>query len=294
MTEDEHVPPAADWRATRMKVHLRRVPIRGTTYHVITLRPGTEVKFSTNFYHGTWHVVSDVFGSWMLARLMWGLAFQTHPNTLVLIAPPHLQPSPFDGARSRPAVLAARETCPLRDDDMRELKARLGRLPNTQTIQWDFRGLAGHTSTPEWERSRKSPWQKGKHMYGMEDDAATFLCGGMICYHAARVTMKDQAAVVRRMSPSTVEELARRRDIEFDDYYFMTWDGRSASGEVQIFCDYRDRLKAAVAARKRVLNELTEPVSADELEDRVSAVRREILPHIHRPGRSTEGGSDRT
>jgi hypothetical protein len=254
---------APSW-LSRMKVHLRHVPIRGTTYHVITLRPGLDVKFSTNFYHGTWHILSDGFGSEILGRLMWGLAFQKQPNTLVLIELPHLQLSPFDGAPSWPVVLTVQENCPLRAKDMRELKARLDHLPETRTIRWQSHGLARYAIPDCWEMgySRSEPF-----------DDETLLSGGIICYRAKREVMKFHASVIGKMRPSTLVELADRGEAETRDFYFITWDG-CATGEVQLFEDYRHMVKAATAARKRVVGQLSKRVSADELEDLVSAERR--------------------
>lgn len=43
---------------------------------MVTLRPGTNALFSTNFYHGTWHILSDWHGARLLGRLLWGRAYQ--------------------------------------------------------------------------------------------------------------------------------------------------------------------------------------------------------------------------
>ncbi|WP_433436315.1 hypothetical protein [Nonomuraea sp. CA-141351] len=42
---------------------------------MITLRPGTRARFSTNFYHGTWHILSDPHGALLLSRLLWACPF---------------------------------------------------------------------------------------------------------------------------------------------------------------------------------------------------------------------------
>jgi hypothetical protein len=56
--------------ASRMKMHLRLLTINGHTYRIVTLRPGTEIVFSTNFFHGTWHIVTSQRGARLLARLL--------------------------------------------------------------------------------------------------------------------------------------------------------------------------------------------------------------------------------
>src|SRR5262245_33708097 len=110
-----------------MKVHLRVMPLAGRTFRVVTLRPSAGVRSSTNYYHHTWHVVSDTAGAGVLARLMWGLAYQKQPGTLVLIAEPHLVATPFDGARSDPVVLVPAGLTSPCEDALRQLKARLCR-----------------------------------------------------------------------------------------------------------------------------------------------------------------------
>jgi hypothetical protein len=80
------------------QLRLHRYPLRldGREYTVITPRPGTGARFSTNRYHDTWHVLSDLRGARLLARLLWGLAYQRVPGTMVAIGPPLLDPNPFD------------------------------------------------------------------------------------------------------------------------------------------------------------------------------------------------------
>jgi hypothetical protein len=72
----------------RMKLHRHLVRLDGRHYTVITPRPGTGPRFSTNRYHETWHVLSGLRGSQLLAHLLWGLAYQRVPGTLVVIGAP--------------------------------------------------------------------------------------------------------------------------------------------------------------------------------------------------------------
>src|SRR6476659_3063566 len=96
-------PPCA---ASRMKMHLRVLTIDGVAYRIVTLRPSTKIVFSTNFFHGTWHIVSSQRGARLLARLLWGLAYERHPGTMILIHGDHLVPTPFEAERSDPFILA--------------------------------------------------------------------------------------------------------------------------------------------------------------------------------------------
>ena len=79
-----------------LKLHLRVVRIRDRSYRLLTLRPGARAAFSTNHFHGTWHILSDPHGARVLARLLWFLAYQRAPDTLVAIYGETLRPTPFE------------------------------------------------------------------------------------------------------------------------------------------------------------------------------------------------------
>src|SRR5262245_59181993 len=98
-------PGAARSVADRMKLHRRAVRLDGREHTVIGLRPGTTARFSTNYFHETWHVLSDQHGARLLARLLWGLSYQARPDTVVLIDRPFLTSTPFDGDPADPIVL---------------------------------------------------------------------------------------------------------------------------------------------------------------------------------------------
>lgn len=65
-------PHAATRIVDRFKLHRRRLRLDGREYTVVALRPGTEARFSTNFFHGTWHVLSDWHGARLLGCLLGG------------------------------------------------------------------------------------------------------------------------------------------------------------------------------------------------------------------------------
>ncbi|MBC8142758.1 MAG: hypothetical protein H7Y38_15145, partial [Armatimonadetes bacterium] len=60
----------------RFKAHLRVMTLNGKPWRVITLRPGTDAAFSTNFFHDTWHIISDGGGAKLLARIFWAMSYQ--------------------------------------------------------------------------------------------------------------------------------------------------------------------------------------------------------------------------
>lgn len=266
--DDEPELSARDRELSRMKVHLRRMPIRGTLYRVVTLRPDIDAAYSTNYYHNTWHILSDRHGSRLLARLLFGLAFQKHPNTLLLLAGRHLRRSPFDASPSRPVVVAVKGVCPLVRKDLEVLKSRLTRLPPPATIRWDTRSFTRYETPPNWKRVGR--WDRP------DDDM--FESGGFVCYHAPADELKAEAAVIGRMAP-------RARDGGMD-YHFLAY-GTHPDGEVQVFDDYRERLSASAVARQRVLDRLDRRVPPGELEDLVSAERHHFRRNRHR----TTGGA---
>jgi hypothetical protein len=103
----------------------------------VTLRPGTRAAFSTNFFHDTWHVVTDLQGSRLRARLLWGLSYQRQPGTLLLIHAPHLRPTPFEAERSDPFLLIPAGLTGLDAQTLRRLKALLPRLGRpSKTVRW--------------------------------------------------------------------------------------------------------------------------------------------------------------
>ena len=124
-----------------MKLHLRALSVGGVNFRVVTPRPHTEVAFSTNYFHDTWHILSDGHGAQLLARLMWGLSFQKKPGTVVLIDREHIKPTPFDADDSDPILLMLSDT----NNSQRVLRAlrqRLAHLGSSQrTIRWHTFGL---------------------------------------------------------------------------------------------------------------------------------------------------------
>ncbi len=143
----------------RLKMHLRLLRLGGSTCRVVTLRPSTRIGFSTNFFHETWHLVTSQRGARLLARLLWGLSYQRHPGTVLLVHGDHLLPTPFEAERSDPFLLVPAGITSLDASALRTLKSLLNRLgPPTTTIRWHTFGLdaalrARHSGTAE--RSEK-------------------------------------------------------------------------------------------------------------------------------------------
>jgi hypothetical protein len=269
--------------AARMKVHLRVLPLAGRSYRVVTLRSSAGVRFSTNYYHDTWHVVSDAAGSQVLARLLWGLAYQKQAGTLVLIAGPHLVDTPFDGARSDPVVLVPSGLTPVCEEAFRQLKGRLGRPGPTRTIRWQTFGLDRELALREQDGRTDLQEQVRQDRDAVRGADQMSKVGGLICYTAPPLVLRDQAVWVARMRTA-------RGDYSEMDYHFLADGERArnyADGEVQIFHDYRDRVSAARAARREVLSRPDAPTDPEALEIAISQ-QREVIKQGRRR-RSSSG-----
>src|SRR5687768_16207331 len=93
-----------------LKLHLRLVDVGDYLYRVVSLRPTFGVRFSTNYFHETWHILTDEAGGKTLGRLFWGLSYQKAAGTIVIIDRPHLVTTPFDGDPGDPIAIAPTTT----------------------------------------------------------------------------------------------------------------------------------------------------------------------------------------
>jgi hypothetical protein len=142
-----------------IKLHRRPLRADGRDYSVITLRPGTPARFSTNRFHDTWHILSDLHGARLLGRLLWGPSFQRLPGTVVVIDRPHLDPNPFDAEPADPIVLVPAHLTTLTAQAIRRLR-RGAAEPSHGTVRWHTCGLDAELDRarrtldlrwPEWE-----------------------------------------------------------------------------------------------------------------------------------------------
>jgi hypothetical protein len=73
--------------APRLKVHRRSVRLDRLDYTILSPRPSEEVRFATDYFHETWHVITSERGAALLARLCWAMAFQRRERTVDLSSP---------------------------------------------------------------------------------------------------------------------------------------------------------------------------------------------------------------
>jgi hypothetical protein len=235
-----------------MKLHLHIVRVGGKLLRVLTLRPEMDAAFSVNYFHDTWHFISDKAGAQLLAHLLWGLSFQKAERTVLAIYGPQIRPTPFEAEPSPPLLLVPSHLTFLDHQAFRSLKAMLPHLRNhslrSQTVRWHSFGLElAHQEEDRavepgmrWSDTESTLWKK-EHMTD---------CGGFICYTAPPSVLRVQALCLLTMHPwgpiqSDYQYLADQRTRKF------SW----MEGEVQIFADYRQQLSDATVARREVTEE---------------------------------------
>jgi hypothetical protein len=251
----------------RMKLHRCRLRLRGRPYTVLTLRPGSNARFSTNHYHDTWHVLSDWHGARLLGRLLWGLAYQRVPGTLVLIDRPFLDPNPFDAEPADPIALVPAHITALAGQAARELRHR---LPLTEasdgTVRWHTHGLDAAVALRRAERDLpvgawRPPWVQPRGFQERMDRV-----GGLITLAATPEALKEYAAHIYTLGRCHHHGM---------DYAEIDWP----NGEVQVFRDYGRRVSAARVARREVLAGRPDVAPPDTLNpliwDRASAIRHQ-------------------
>ncbi|QDS99228.1 hypothetical protein [Adhaeretor mobilis] len=260
-----------------MKLHLRVLKLRGTSYRLVTLRPHSEVAYSTNYFHDTWHIVSDQYGAKLLARLLWGLSFQRISGTAILIHGEHIKPTPFGAEPSDPILITNSNLTKIDAKSLTTLRGQLKYLgPSQCTLRWHTFGLDAAL-----ERERESGpynsaienteqdwvhYQENKRLW-LEENMCR--CGGFVCYSAPPEILRLRAQTIAQMDPASYGMV----------YYYMADRNcyRWPDGEVQIFSDYKERRLAASEARRQVLAEKHSFSDPDSLYAVVAARRDGIL-----------------
>ena len=262
----------------RVKLNLRIVKIGGYTYRILTLRPATRVAFSTNFFHQTWHIVSSQSGARLLARLLWGLSYARVPGTLIMIHGPHIVPTPFEAERSDPVLLVPDGLTRLNESDLRILKGRLARLdPPTGTVRMHTFGLdraLRQAQDATGQVDAEVEWLQRKANRGVWRQERMRRLGGFICYSAPPAVMRLQALRINSL------HVRMGTSVFGMDYHYIARASTRDSwpdGEVQIFVDYKQRVRAAVEARRELVVNPKQPVISEAIQEAVSRRRDKIM-----------------
>lgn len=234
-----------------MKVHLRVRRVGARTFRLLTLRPQTRVAFSTNFFHGTHHVLSSFRGGRLLAHLLWGLSYQRKPGTLFVLRGPHVWPTPFDADPSMPIALVPTHLTELEHDSARAVRRALDRpSPSDRTVRWKSHGA--------------KPWGPDEYPDRVPPER-TLVRGGLLCIEGSPAAFRVCARYLLGLSPG--------RDLPSDHHYLGDGSCLHLEGEVQLFSHYERMCAVARVARSRVLaSKLAngpEPEAAQRLRERV-------------------------
>lgn len=260
-----------------LKLHRRTMVLDGRVYTVVTLRPGSDFRFSTNRFHDTWHVLSDWRGARVLARLLWGLAYQRRPGTIVVIDPAHLDSNPFDGAPSDPIVLVPSELTVFTRAAAVALRRRLPlRDRSAGTVRWQTFGLNHAVEEIEAWRAKDFGQRSTYHAPQPTGWLRVDRIGGLITIFGAADQLRDLAG-----SLATLGTYAYRGM----DYHYL--DHPENNGEVQIFRHYRSRVTTTRRARTNLLDPTHHGPITEETEHAIwsqaAAMRRSRLPRLPEP-----------
>ncbi|MBF6171579.1 TfoX/Sxy family DNA transformation protein [Nocardia blacklockiae] len=250
-------PGAARTVGDGMKLHRRTMRLDGRVHTVISLRPGTAVRFSTNRFHETWHLLSDRRGARLLAHLLWGMSFQARTGTLLVIDHPFLTPTPFDADPADPIVFVPGWCTRLGPRAARELVRQSPfRQAPEGTIRWRTHGLAAagdDAFLPYWQRERGHTRRLG---------------GAIVVTPTSPAECRDWAMSAARLN--TVRHHS-------DHTYLGPWD-HGHDGEIQIFREFHRMLGTARRARSQVLHRPDAPTDPEALRHAVWD-RADVLNH---------------
>jgi hypothetical protein len=165
-------PPEPSSHDQRLRLHRHTIGHGKRHYTVVTLRPSDPWRFGVRIDECT-TITSDVAGTRLLGRLLWGLSFQRRPDTVLLLDAPHLVPNPYDGLASPPVAFVP---APLSTMDAsaahRIRRRRPGPRPSEGTLTWNTRSYpeafaahlarqraqrSGRGAAPTWTEAPKNP-----------------------------------------------------------------------------------------------------------------------------------------
>ena len=224
-----------------LKVHLREIRVASYTYRVVTLRAATSARFSTNYFHDTWHILSDGEGARVLSRLLWGLAFQRLPGTVVLIDTAHLLPTPFEADPPHQILLIPPELTAFDPARLRSLRKQLRKASPCRTIRWHTFGLPLALA----KERHASTWFYAERRHDETLERVSQVAG-FLCLTLPRAQLCEEACSVARLSnvrDTSYVPLAYGRNPH-------SWQ---PEGEVQVFRHFRTMVSTARVARAHLV-----------------------------------------
>ncbi|MFE3456402.1 hypothetical protein ACFXKD_02580 [Nocardiopsis aegyptia] len=127
-------------RDQRLRLHRRTIGHHGRHFTVVSPRPTDPWRFGVRVDECTM-ITSDVAGTRVLARLLWGLSYQRRPDTVLLIDSPHLVPNPWDGLPSPPVAFVPVPLSTVDASAVRRIRRhRPSRRPSEGGLTWNTHG----------------------------------------------------------------------------------------------------------------------------------------------------------
>jgi hypothetical protein len=222
-----------------LKLHRRTLVLDGRAFTVLTPRPSQPERFATNSFHGTWHVLTDPAGALLLARLMWAMAFQRKPRTVLLVDGPMLVTNPFDADPSSPILLVNSDLGGPSRAGLDALEALLPlRTPSEGTVKLRIDGLARALKgdrPSRWDRDVGRPAHQRRNWIDRVQNVLVFAAAAPELRNWGEDLPGTAASVEANPAASGL-------DAEFPNH----------AGEVQIFSDFRERVARAQQVRRRL------------------------------------------
>ena len=234
-----------------LKLHLRLCELPGYTYRVLSLRPSCGARFSNNLVDERWHLLTDLGGAAILARLWWGLSYQRHAGTILALHGEHIVETPFEADPALPCLFtvanspASASFDETRLDGLRRWLRKPG--PPVTSVKLQIFGMAAAIERrndsserfaldddewePQWRRERMSKR------------------AGFLCYTAPPQILRAQAL--------SVHGLAHWMHLGSNSHHlaegprYLRERLHPPEGRIQIFSDFTERVAAARIARAR-------------------------------------------
>jgi len=263
--------------APRLKVHRRSVRLDRLDYTVLSPRPSEEVRFATNYFHETWHVITSEKGAALLARLCWAMAFQRRERTVILIDAPLIVPSPFDADPSSPIVIVNNDLGSFNKAAARDLRAQLPlSIASDGTVVLQTRGLdQALKNTSEFRDRKQGAQSQNQHQKRRWID----LSNGLVIVAAPPPVLRTWAVDLSDVGTWSHEGSSW----EYLDY-------PAKVGEVQVLDDFDSMLAKAQLARSRLYPDAANrKLTEDERSDIWADLQRGVEPTA--PQASVRGGA---
>jgi hypothetical protein len=233
-----------------LKVNLRTVTSARGNYDVLTLRVGMHVRFASNFYHDTWHILAGCVGASTLARLMWALSFDRRSNVVMFIDGDHIVTNPFDGMRAMPIAICNGDQTFVDDKVIESIKTmRASKRASDKTVGLLTHGfLVAEQQTAE----AKQHWRSDPITFRSADKLwqREFIrvCNGVLVYGSPALVLRNRAVSIATMAHSLWGSMVT--SVGGRSTYLSLADRRGQlrpDGEVQVFSQFEDMVAAAGA-----------------------------------------------